>query len=93
MTKNEAQQLALAYLESQHVSEPVAFYDDQCLTKPYGWILFYNSKRFIETGNILYAFAGNGPLVVLDATGEVVALPSNQGPEESIQEFERVRAL
>ena len=29
-----------------------------------GWVFFYNSKKFIETGNISFALAGNGPLLV-----------------------------
>jgi hypothetical protein len=29
-----------------------------------GWVFFYNSKEFIETGHISFALAGNGPLLV-----------------------------
>lgn len=37
----------------------------------YGWIFPYNSKQFIETGNIMFSLAGNGPLLVDKLTGKV----------------------
>lgn len=93
MTRQEAQQLAQRYLESLGDSEPIAFYDELSQRKPYGWILFYNSKQFIETGNILCALGGNGPLVVLETTREVVPLSTALTVEEGIEELERERDL
>jgi Immunity protein 35 len=40
-----------------------------------GWIFFYNSKDFIETGDLSSALAGNGPIFV-DRNGVVKMLPS-----------------
>ena len=40
-----------------------------------GWLFFYNSKDFIETGNPISALAGNGPIFV-DRKGAVKVLPS-----------------
>ena len=40
-----------------------------------GWLFFYNSKDFIETGNYLSSLAGNGPIFV-DRNGAVKVLPS-----------------
>ncbi|GAB4037256.1 YrhB domain-containing protein [Spirosoma gilvum] len=37
----------------------------------FGWIFFYQSKEFIETGNIRYAFGGNSPIIVNKQTGEL----------------------
>lgn len=91
MTREEAKLLAQQYLESLG-TEPFAFYDHLSERRSYGWVLFYNSQQFIETGNMLYAFGGNGPLVVLDA-GEVVSLPTYQSYEDSIRGFEHERGL
>jgi hypothetical protein len=92
MTLEEAKLLAQQYLESLG-TEPFAFYDHLSERRSYGWVLFYNSRQFIETGNILYAFGGNGPLVVLDASGEVASLPTYQSYDDSIRGFERERGL
>ena len=40
-----------------------------------GWLFYYNSKDFIETGNFRSALAGNGPIFV-DRSGAVKVLPS-----------------
>lgn len=94
MTKEEAQQLALQYLDLLGPNdEEIAFHEDLCKETPYGWILVYNSKRFIETGDIMYAFGGNGPLVVIADTKEVVAVPTAGDIDEGIREVERSRGL
>ena len=35
------------------------------------WVVTYNTRRFSETGEIRYALAGNGPLIVNRRTGVV----------------------
>ncbi len=35
------------------------------------WVVTYNTRRFSETGEIRYALAGNGPLIVNRRTGAV----------------------
>ncbi len=35
------------------------------------WIFFYNSREYIETKNIIFHLAGNGPIFVNKKTGEV----------------------
>ena len=40
-----------------------------------GWLFFYNSKDFIETGNFSSSLVGNGPIFV-DRSGVVKTLPS-----------------
>jgi hypothetical protein len=40
-----------------------------------GWIFFYNSKTFVETGDPSSALLGNGPIFV-DRNGGVKVLPS-----------------
>jgi len=60
--------------------------------KPYGWVFFYTSKRFLETDSMEYAIVGNGPIAFLAETGETIQLPSLD-PEGAIAEFERERRL
>ena len=38
--------------------------DDKTIEKPYGWIYFYNSERFVATGDPIFRLAGNGPVFV-----------------------------
>jgi len=71
----------------------LAIVDEETITKPYGWVYFYNSRRFLETRDILYGIAGNGPLIVLASTGEVVTLGTARDPEVEIAAFECERDL
>jgi Immunity protein 35 len=63
------------------------------IQKPYGWIFFYNSRRYLETSDPLEALAGNGPIVVDRETGELHALGSSSDAPESIAAFEKAAGL
>jgi hypothetical protein len=39
-----------------------------------GWVFVYQSRRYIETGDLEYFLLGNGPIVVDKDSGEVVIL-------------------
>lgn len=50
----------------------VVVMDELTIQKPYGWVFFYQSQRFLETGDPRDGLAGNSPLIVNRHTGEVV---------------------
>lgn len=77
----------------RYVEGGLVVVEEMTLTKRYGWVFFYNSRRYIETRDIFQAIAGNGPVVILADTGEVVALGSARRPEEEIAAFEQQRKL
>ena len=37
-----------------------------------GWVFYYNSAKFIETGNFQDAIAGNAPLIVNRNSGAII---------------------
>jgi len=43
----------------------------ETIERDFGWVFFYNSKRFIETGDFIYRLAGNGPVIFNKHTGAV----------------------
>ncbi len=93
ITVHEAKKLALAALCQWGRDEnEYAFVDSATIAKPYGWILFYNSRRYLETGDILHAFGGNGPVVVLH-DGAVHMLGTGHAPETTIAAFEAENGL
>jgi hypothetical protein len=51
--------------------------------EPFGWVFFWNDKRFVDTGNRRYALCGNQPVVVLRTNGEALYLPYVPAPSES----------
>lgn len=56
--------------------------------KSYGWVLVYNSRQFVETGNELEALGGNGAVVVLH-DGAIHFLGSDCEGDATIAAFER----
>lgn len=49
-----------------------------------GWVFFYNSREFVETGDPISSLAGNGPIFV-DHGGTVHHLPTAILWEEAIR--------
>jgi len=92
ISEAEALQIAEQYLSqrSHSVDGGVAIIKDKTIQKPYGWIFFYNSRRYLETGSPLEALGGNGPVVVESASGRVHALSSAHSTAAAIAEFERL---
>jgi hypothetical protein len=56
---------------------------DRTVTHEAGWIFFYNSLRYIETGDPNHMLAGNGPVFV-SKDGSVTVIPSHTPWQEFI---------
>lgn len=85
----------LKYLTNRGVGEPegVMLISSQTIKKSYGWIFFYNSKAYVETGDIMTALVGHGPVILLADTGEIVECGSLLPGEEQVLRFEQERGL
>ena len=75
MTFEEAKAVAQVELDSleRRCGSPLAFRMESTIEKPRGWAFFYNTVRFIETGEARYRLAGNGPIVVRKDGGSAIA--------------------
>lgn len=49
-----------------------------------GWVFFYNSREFVQTGNTNAMLAGNGPILV-ERDGTVIDLPTHCDWEDAIR--------
>ncbi len=57
-------------------ADGVLILESATIEKPYGWVFFYNSRRYIETGDMVHALIGQGPVIVVATTGEIIELGS-----------------
>lgn len=57
------------------------------IEKPYGWVFFYAPQEYIETRDIAYAIAGNGPIIVERKTGKMHQLGTATRPEDQIRNW------
>jgi hypothetical protein len=59
------------------------------MERPFGWVYFFNSEEYLRTGNTLSKLAGNGPIYIDKATGELVQLGTRGWPLALIEEHEK----
>ncbi|WAC73739.1 YrhB domain-containing protein [Roseateles sp. SL47] len=53
----------------------------------FGWVYFYNSKEFAETGDFLCSLAGNSPLIVDRHEGKLYGTGSAMPIEHYLSEY------
>ena len=63
--------------------------DEYTVEKEYGWIFYWTSRAYHETGDFQYAIAGNGPILISRADGALYQCASAPPLEESIQAQEQ----
>lgn len=90
MNRDEAKAAVIEQLHGRGVggADGIAIIESETIEKPYGWIFFYNSRRYVESGDLVYAFAGQGPVVVVADTREVIELGSAYPSQVAIQQLE-----
>jgi hypothetical protein len=86
-TLEGARELAQGFMNARF-QNPANFETyEKAMTKPYGWVFFYQSRRFMETGNKRYRVAGNAPILVLK-DGTVRELGTAEPLEWYLAEYE-----
>jgi hypothetical protein len=63
--------------------------DDYTRELPYGWLFFYQAKRFVETGDPKYMVGGNAPYFVDRESGDLHMLGTAMRVEKYLETFER----
>jgi len=88
MKAQRAHQIVLEYLSKKDPSFELELVIEagRTIRRPYGWIVFYNSKKYLE-GDSHAALYGNGPLVVL-IDGRVIQLGTGGLFENRVAVFE-----
>jgi hypothetical protein len=74
MTKQEALKAVNETLQKHSIQadDSLVIREELTIERPFGWVFFYDSRRFLETGDPTWAIAGNGPVFVNKNTGEVL---------------------
>ncbi len=91
LTMEEAKKIALAELNKRDRPEgEIVVLDEYTLAKPYGWVFLYNTRKYMETDNFLFALGGNGPLIV-EHNKRLHWLGSNQLWEDAVAALEKKR--
>ena len=78
-------------LKMREGGDNLVIIETSTIEKDYGWIFFYNSKKYVETKNSRHFLAGNGPIVVEKADGSIHKLGSAGGAQHQIELYEAQR--
>jgi Immunity protein 35 len=90
ITKSEAFELVSERLRQMGAPDnPFAVVEKSTIERPFGWVFFYNSQKYIETGVFRYRLAGNGPIIVNKNTQEIELCGANKPVQELIDDYER----
>jgi hypothetical protein len=90
LQKSEALALVSRRLE-QDSSPDLEFVvtDENIIEKPFGWIFFCDSKKFLETGVDVYRIAVNGPVFVNKMTSEIEFFGSLPSLDVILADYEK----
>ena len=91
ISKEHAIQIFSEHLEKTQDIEVVVL-TDATVEKPYGWVFFFESKKYVETGNIRSRLLGAGPTVVL-RDGSMHPLSTAYPLETALSKFELEHGL
>ncbi|MGB8362709.1 MAG: YrhB domain-containing protein [Acidimicrobiia bacterium] len=85
MERAEAERLAREALEEIEFHGELVLMADKAREGPSAWLFVYNTKRFVETGDLREGIVGAGPLLVDQETGEVLHAPNTVQPDEILR--------
>jgi len=91
MNRKEAQRLVEDELERINSNQDAAdcvVLADETIEMPWGWVFFYQSKAYVESGDDVEMLAGNAPIIVNRYTGELVHTGTAYDIEHYLQEYE-----
>lgn len=75
--------------DAQETGDSLVILHERTLEKPWGWVFFYTSKQFHETGDFRFALAGNAPYIVERETGRLIETGTALPLDEYIVNYER----
>lgn len=91
ITLNDAQTLAEEYISKLDVDEELVVLDDETLTEDFGWVFFYNTKKFQETGDFRDMVGGNAPIIIDKESGRLTETGTAYEVSHYIEEYKANR--
>jgi len=87
-TEQEAKDAILDNIETQKHDYIVI--DENPLEEEFGWVFFYTSRKYYETGELKYAIAGNAPLIYEVSSNEIICTGTAEPIEKYLEAYRKV---
>src|SRR5258707_164601 len=97
--RTEATRLMSAWLTNQPGDNAgdgpieLCLLEEQTLETDFGWVFFYTSKLYRDTGDFNYAIAGSAPVIVDRRDGSLHPTGTAHPVQYYVEEFRRRRRL
>ena len=92
-TLSEARAVVDEYLKGDAGELPeedaLVVLEEQTIERPWGWVFFYTSRLWLQTGELRYALAGNAPVIVERQSLRVLPTGTAFPVDHYIANFER----
>ena len=85
LTREEVRELAWNEIEND--SNDCVILDEHTIEAEFGWMFFYTSKEFFETGDIRHSLYGNAPIIVNKFDRTVHETGTGNRPEYYVQKY------
>lgn len=91
INKDLAEEIVKKELSQKFLKEGlnVELLNNETIEESFGWVFFYNTIEYIETGNPSYALIGNSPIIVNREDGSVNYTGTANDIEFYINEYKR----
>jgi hypothetical protein len=83
----QAEKLATAWVDIL-LDGRAAIMPEHTITRPYGWVFFYQSKEYIADQKFEHMLVGNAPIIVDRIDGEIRVTGTARPTEEYLAEYE-----
>lgn len=87
----EAKSIAEQYLSELEIEigEPLLLHEPSILERAFGWVFFYDSKKYLETEDLYAKLLGNAPFIVDKRNGSIYITGTAYPIEYYLLEFEK----
>lgn len=91
MQYEDALKIALRHVQARSKESDIELQlvEASTMWESFGWVFFYSSKKFIATGSIRDAIAGNSPIIVDKESGELLTTGTAYPIQHYIDEYRR----
>jgi|GEM_PF-1305247 len=88
ISKDQAFAIAQKLL-AEDTAHDLVILKDKTVERPFGWVFFYVTRQYAETGDKKHLLPGTAPLVVLRRNGATEYLPTSIPPARAIEIYEK----
>ena len=89
LSREQAQARARALLDTLHIATPMVFNEGMTIERPFGWVFFAVTQRWLTTRHPADMYPGIGPIAVDRETGAAEFLATSGMPAQVIAAYEQ----